>query len=162
MVRTLTVVYTSASGHTEFVVDTIIGVLATELPDLRIVKQRAESTEQADLEKADILLLACGTWNTLGTEGQLSPYMYDLLVVRAPKAKLAGRAAAAVGLGDERYFFTAKAAVHLSEYLKATQATVLLPTLKILNEPFDQTKKITTWGKEFARTIDALPASAES
>lgn len=157
MVRTLTIVYTSPSGHTEFVVDTLVAAMAKEVPDLRIIKQRAESTEPKDLAGADVLLLACGTWNTLSIEGQLSPHMHDLLVVRAPSVNLSMVPAAAIGLGDKRYHFTAKAAERLTKYLTDNNATLLLPTLKVINEPYDQTAKVEVWAKELARTIDRLP-----
>lgn len=157
MVRTLTIVYTSATGHTEFVVDTLIAAVTKEVPDFRIIKQRAETTEPKDLTGADVLLLACGTWNTLSTEGQLSPYMHDLLVVRAPSVNLSKVPCAAIGLGDKRYHFKAKAAERLTQYLTDNNATLLLPTLKIIDEPFDQTAKVEAWAKELSRTISRLP-----
>ncbi len=157
MIRTLTIIYTTASGHTEFVVDTVIAALATSCPDIRVIKQRAESSTPEDLTKSDALILASGTWNTNNIEGQLSPFMHDLLTVRASAVDLKGIPAAVIGLGDERYFFTAKAADRLTDYVKTHNAKLLLPALKIINEPFDQTKKILAWTQELSALITSLP-----
>ncbi|MSR67350.1 hypothetical protein EXS65_00785 [Candidatus Peribacteria bacterium] len=156
--RTLTLIYATSTGHTEFVVDTLQAALGKILPDLRIIKQRAEVSTSEDLEKSDILLLACGSWNTGNVEGQLQPHMHELLTVRAAEAELKGKPAAAIGLGDDRYYFTARAAEKLTEYLIERQATLLLPTLIIINDPFDQTAKIEAWAKEFATAVSKLPA----
>ena len=159
MIRTLTIIYTTATGHTEFVVDTVIAALGVSSPDMRVIKQRAESSQPADMSKSDALLLACGTWNTNNIEGQLSPYMHDLLAIRGATENLQGIPAAAIGLGDDRYFYTAKAADKLTEYLQTHHATLLLPTLKLVNEPFDQVAKIEAWAKEFATAISKVPIS---
>ncbi len=162
MIRTLTIIYTTGTGHTEFVVDTVITALAVSNPDIRVIKQRAEISKPEDLTKSDALILACGTWNTNNVEGMLSPYMHDLLAVRATTEDLKGIPAAVIGLGDERYFFTAKAADRLMEYLSVHNAKVLLPALKIVNDPFDQTKKIQDWAKEFSSALSKLPASIDA
>ncbi len=160
MTRTLTLLYSTSTGHTEFVVDTLCGALASIIPDLRIVRQRAEMSTPEDLQKSDILLLACGSWNTNNVEGQLQPHMYDLLTGRAADLDLKGMPAAAIGLGDDRYHFTARAAEKLTEYLTNHHAKILLPTLKIINEPFDQTAKIEAWAKELASAISKLPTES--
>ena len=160
MNRSLTILYSTSTGHTEFVVDTLIEALGREMNDLRITKQRAEMSKAEDLKKADLLLLTCGSWNTGNVEGQLQPYMHDLLMNRAADVELKGMPAAAIGLGDDRYHFTARAAEKLTEYLMSHGATVLLPTLKIINEPFDQKQKIEVWSKELADAISKLPSKS--
>lgn len=155
--RTIGIIYSTSTGHTEHVVDVLIETLEQELKDSRITKQRAETAKPEDLTKPDILLLACGTWNTGTTEGQLNPFMYDFLLTRAKDTDLKGLPAAAIGLGDERYYFTARAAEKLTEFLTAHKATILLPALKIVNEPYGQEAKVETWSKEFAMLIEKLP-----
>ncbi|MBP7114560.1 MAG: flavodoxin domain-containing protein [Candidatus Peribacteraceae bacterium] len=162
MIRTLTIIYATGTGHTEFVVDTVMAVLAQSCPDVRLVKQRAEISTPEDMMKGDALLLACGTWNTNNIEGQLSPFMYDFLTVRGAKEDLKGMPSAAIGLGDQRYFFTAKAADKLTEYLQTHHATIMLPALKVINDPFDQAAKIRAWAKEFAVKIATLPVTPAS
>jgi flavodoxin len=159
MIRTLTIIYATGTGHTEFVVDTVIAALAKSSPDLRIVKQRAEASKPEDVLKGDVLLLACGSWNTNNVEGMMSPYMHDFLAVRAAKEDLKKKPVAVIGLGDERYFFTAKSADRMVDYCTTHNGSLLLPALKIINEPFDQAPKIQTWAKEFAAKISALPVS---
>ena len=157
MNRSIAIVYATCTGHTEFVIDTLVEALLKEQPDLHISKQRAEVTKPEDLTKADILLLACGTWNTGNVEGQLNPHMHDLLMTRAAEADLTGKSAAAIGLGDERYHFTAKAAERLTDYLTSHHAAMLLPVLKIVNEPFDQTAKVLAWSKELLQKTTKMP-----
>ncbi len=158
MNRSLTIVYASTSGHTEYVVDVLIDVLGEKDKSMRVIKQRAELTKPEDFTKADVLLLASSTWNTGNVEGQLNPHMHDLLMVRAATADLAGKPVAAIGLGDERYFFTARAADRLTDYIKIHQGQLLLPTLKVVNEPYGQEDKVRTWAADLAQKIDALPA----
>jgi flavodoxin len=158
MQRTLSIIYASTSGHTEHVVDTLIAALEAKSKDIRIVKQRAERTKPEDLTKSDATLLACGSWNTNNVEGQLSPYMFELLMKTAAALDLKGQPCAAIGLGDDRYFFTAKAAEHLANYLKNHNGKILLPTLKIVNEPYGQEEKIRTWANELLAKIEKLPA----
>lgn len=161
MDRTISVIYSTATGHTEHVVNVLITELTKTLPAIRITQQRAEVTKPEDLRKSDVLILACGSWNTGNIEGQLSPYMHDLLIVRASAEDLKGIHAAAIGLGDERYYFTARAAEKLTDYLTDHGATVLLPTLKIINDPFGQEKKVTAWAKELASSIAKLPLQSQ-
>lgn len=156
MIRTLTIIYASSTGHTEFVIDTLINALSKE-KDIRITKQRAETSTPDNLEKADLLLLACGSWNTGGPEGQMNPWMHDLLLNKSAETNLKGVNAAAIGLGDERYHFTCRAADLLTEFLKNHGATLMLPTLKIINDPFDQAAKVTGWAIELLQKIDNLP-----
>ncbi len=154
-------IYATSTGHTEFVVDTLIAALNKSVPDLLIKKQRAETAKAEDLTKESILLLACGSWNTGNVEGQLQPYMHDLLMTRAVGVELKGMPVAAIGLGDERYHFTAKAADKLTDFLNSHGGKILLPTLKVVNEPFDQVTKVETWAKELAAAIKKLPVQAD-
>lgn len=161
MNRSISVIYSTATGHTEFVVDVMIKQLTADLPTARIIKQRAEVSTPEDLKKSDVLVLACGSWNTGNVEGQLSPYMHNLLTVRAVSEDLKGIYATAIGLGDERYFYTARSAEKLTDYLKDHGASLLIPTLKIINDPFDQEKKITIWASELSQKINDLPSSVK-
>lgn len=161
MKRSLSVIYATSTGHTEFVVDTLIAALAKSVPDLLIKKQRAETAKAEDLTKESMLLLACGSWNTGNVEGQLQPQMHELLMARAGTLELKGMPVAAIGLGDERYYFTAKAADKLTDYLSTHGGKILLPTLKVVNEPFDQVSKVEAWAKELATAIKKLPVQAD-
>ncbi len=155
MVRTVMIVYASTSGHTEHVVGVASETL--EGAGLRVVRQKAELTKPEDLLKGDVLLLASGTWNTGNVEGQLNPYMYDLLLQRAQAADFKKKPCAAIGLGDERYHYTARAAEHLATFIKDHGGTLLLPALKIVNEPYGQEEKIRKWSSQFLHEISKLP-----
>jgi flavodoxin I len=142
---TLHIIYASTSGHTEFVIDTLSERIASRR--VAITKQRAEQAAPADLLKGDILLLASGTWNTGGIEGQLNPYMHMLLKEKAAGIDLKGKKVVIIGLGDDRYRYTANALHHLEEFVK-THNGVVLDHLKMVNEPYNQEKTVEQWGKK--------------
>jgi flavodoxin len=114
---------------------------------VQITKQRVEKASADDLLKGDMLILACGTWNTGSVEGQLNPHMYDFLLGRAAKVDLKGKEVAVIGLGDERYHFTCRAADHLEDYVTSHYGQLMNPVLRIINEPYGQEEKVKTWAK---------------
>ena len=138
------IIYASTSGHTEYVVDQVI----TALQGVQVEKQRAELAQPEDLLKGDMLLLASGTWNTGGVEGQLNPHMDELLRKRAAGVDLGGKKVLLIALGDSRYRYTANAMVHLEEFVKSHNGIVVEPTLKIINEPYGQEGKIRQWADQ--------------
>src|SRR5580704_13108427 len=71
----LHIVFASTSGHTEYVVDSLIDSLKDIAPGWEIEKTMAETTQPQDLLRGDVLLLASATWNTRRIDGQLNPYM---------------------------------------------------------------------------------------
>jgi flavodoxin len=105
----LHIVFASTSGHTEYVVAALIDSLKDIAPGWEIEETMAETTQPQDLLRGDVLLLASATWNTWSIEGQLNPYMSVLLQDKARNLDLASKPCAAIGLGDDRYFYTARA-----------------------------------------------------
>ena len=146
----LHIVFASTSGHTEYVVDALIDSLKSTTPDWEIEETMAEKTQPEDLLNADVLLLASATWNTGGIEGQLNPHMWALLHDKAKTLDLAGKPCACIGLGDHRYFYTARAADHLQHYVEAHHGRLIVPTLKIIDEPYGQEEAVRVWGKQLA------------
>lgn len=149
----LHIVYASTSGHTEHVVDTLIAYLASKQPGLNVDKQRAELTRPEDLLTGDVLVLATGTWNTGGVEGQLNPYMHLLLKEKAKEIQLGGKKCAVISLGDKRYRYTCGSAAHAEEYVKTHGGDLCLETLKIVNEPYGQEKAVEAWGEQLLSKI---------
>jgi flavodoxin I len=143
--RVLHIVFASTSGHTEYVVDALIDSLKNTIPGWQIEETRAEKTQPQDLLSGDVLVLACATWNTGGIEGQLNPHMWSLLQGRAKNLDLAGKPCACIGLGDHRYFYTARAADHLQNYVEVHHGRLIAPTLKIIDEPYDQEEAVRVW-----------------
>jgi len=145
------VIFASTSGHTEYVVDTLISVLK----DIKIdaEKQKAEQAQADDLMKGDVLLLASGTWNTGSIEGQLNPHMHALLLSRATSVDLKGKKVALIGLGDERYRYTCKAADHLEEFVQSHGGEQIGETLRIINEPYGQEKKVQEWAASLSKLL---------
>src|SRR5258708_30543627 len=86
-------------------------------------------------------------------EGQLNPHMWVLLHDKAKTLDLAGKPCACIGLGDHRYFYTARAADHLEHYVEAHDGRLIVPTLKIVEEHFGQEEAVRVWGK---RLVDVL------
>jgi flavodoxin I len=146
--RVLHIVFASTSGHTEYVVDALIGFFKSIAPGWGIEETMAEKAQPQDLLSGDVLLLASATWNTGGTEGQLNPHMSTLLDDKAKTLDLAGKPCACIGLGDHRYFYTARAADHLQHYVKAHGGRLIVPTLKIIDEPYGQEEAVRVWGKQ--------------
>jgi len=145
--RVLHIVFASTSGHTEYVVDALIDSLKST--GWEIEETMAEKAQPQDLLSGDVLLLASATWNTGGIEGQLNPHMSVLLQDKAKTLDLAGKPCACIGLGDHRYFYTARAADHLQQYVKAHHGRLIVPTLKIIDEPYGQEEAVRVWGKQF-------------
>jgi flavodoxin len=146
--RVIHIVFASTSGHTEYVVDALTSSLKSITPGWEIEATRAEKMKPQDLLSGDVLLLASATWNTGGTEGQLNPHMWALLHDKAKTLDLAGKPCACIGLGDHRYFYTARAADHLQHYVKVHHGRLIVPTLKITDEPYGQEEAVTVWGRQ--------------
>ncbi len=145
------ILYASTSGHTEYVVGVITDTLKAGGVD--VSSCRVELATVADFSKGDVLLLASGTWNTGGPEGQLNPHMHAFLTDRAKDAALHGKNVALIALGDDRYRYTANASVHMEEYVKNHGGTLLTQTLKIINEPYGQEKKIKEWATQLVNSL---------
>jgi flavodoxin len=145
--RSLHIVFASTSGHTEYVVDALTDSLKSAAPGWEIEETMAEKTRPQDLLSGDILLLASSTWNTGSIEGQLNPHMWVLLHDEAKNLDLAEKPCACIGLGDHRYYYTARAADHLQHYVKAHNGRLIVPTLRIIDEPYGQEEAVTVWGK---------------
>jgi flavodoxin len=151
--RSLHIVFASTSGHTEYVVDTLMGSLGEFVPGWDIEKRMAEKTQPLDLLRGDVLVLASSTWNTGGIEGQLNPHMERLLQEQAKDVDLAAKACACIGLGDHRYFYLARAADRLQGYVETHHGELILPTLKIIDEPHGQEETVRAWGIQLATAL---------
>jgi flavodoxin len=149
-VPSLQIVYASTSGHTEYVV----GVLGEALKEAATVAAtRVERATADTLLAGDVLLLASGTWNTGGVEGQLNPHMHAFLHGAAKDLDLHGKTVAIVALGDERYRYTANAGKHLAEYVVAHGGALLGEPLKIVNEPYGQEDTVKAWAKKLSSLL---------
>ena len=148
---TLQIIYASTSGHTEYVIDTVIPLL--EKGGITVKKTRVEKATAEDLTSGDALLLASGTWNTGGSEGQLNPHMHAFVWGPAKSADLKRKPVAIVALGDERYRYTAKAGEHLRTFVESHGGKVLGESLKIINEPYGQEHKIMEWGQALVNSF---------
>lgn len=146
--RVFHIVFASTSGHTAYVVDALIGTLKSIAPGWEIEETMAEKAQSQDLLNGDVLLLASSTWNTGGIEGQLNPHMWALLQYEAKTLDLAGKPCACIGLGDHRYFYTARAADHLQHYVEGHHGRLIVPTLRIIDEPYGQEEAVSDWGKQ--------------
>lgn len=151
----LHIIYSTSTGHTEHVVDTLMETLRGAASKLVIEKQRAELVKPEDLQRGDVLLLASGTWNTGGTEGQLNPHMHALLKERAKDCDLQKRPCILVALGDNRYFYTARAMEHLMQFVTQHNGTVA-DSFVIVNDPFGQEEKMQKWAKQLSAKVPVL------
>lgn len=148
------IIYASTAGHTEYVTD-ILMAFAQEIGGFDVERKRAETCGQDDFAKGDLLILASGTWNTGGVEGQLNPYMHRLLKEKCADIDLKGKDVACVALGDERYRYTAEARVHLEEFVRTHGGTLALDSLVIVNEPYGQEEAVREWARELLTHLAA-------
>lgn len=159
-VPSLRIIFASTSGHTEFVIDTLIERILECAKDIAVHKQRSEEAAGEDLTKDDVLLLASGTWNTGSVEGQLNPHMHELLLKKTTNVDLKKTPCAVIALGDDRYFYTARANEHLSRFIIDHGGRQLLPALTIINEPYGQEDRIRHFADELVKKIHAAHSSA--
>ena len=149
----LTVIYATGSGHTEYVVQVLEKFLAKKSPRFKLHIVRAEEASLKDFTASDFLILASGTWNTGGVEGQMHPNMYELLKGRAKDLDLKGQSASVIALGDKRYFYTARAGEHLRSYIVNHGGDVSCTPLTIVNEPYGQEERVEKWGEKLLATL---------
>ena len=150
----LTIIYASTSGHTEHVVNTLATLFNTRAPDLSVTLLRAELARPEDLISGDSLVLASGTWNTGGMEGQLNMHMHELLLKRAAEVDFAGKSCAVIALGDSRYHYTCRATEHLMQFILQHGGNSCCPPLAIVNEPYGQEERVEKWGEKLLATIN--------
>ncbi len=148
----LHIIYASTSGHTEFVIQTLAAFLKEKAPQVTVDIQRAEQATKEDLARGDVILLASGTWNTGGVEGQPNLHMVEFLE-KSAGVDLSGKKMALIGLGDTRYYYTARCLEGLQQYRAASKAAQLLPPLVIVNEPYGQEDKVRVWGDKLVQAM---------
>lgn len=151
------IIYSSTSGHTEYVVNTLATFMQEIAPHLRISLMRVEHATKDDLKDCDLLILGSGTWNYGGVEGQLNETMHRFLFERAEGISLLGRKMAFISLGDDRYYHTTRCTEKFMRFLKASGATMALTPLIIVNEPYGQEEKIKKWSEKLAVVLEATP-----
>lgn len=144
---TLPIVYASTSGHTEYVV----GLIAAAIPGA--VATRVERATPETLLAGDALLLASGTWNTGGAEGQLNPHMHAFVHGAAKDVDLQGKKVAVVGLGDARYRYTARAGELLQRWVEERGGTLLGAPLIVVNEPYGQEDAVKEWAANLSKLL---------
>ena len=147
------IIYASTSGNTEYVIDTIVKALHAQRPDLRVDVQRAEKAQADDLLRGDLLILASGTWNTGGNEGQLNPHMHAFLEDRAKDANLQKKPFTCVSLGDERYYYRTRCTEHFLRFQREHNAVLAVPPLILVNEPYGQEDRIQKWTKRILSSV---------
>jgi flavodoxin I len=130
--------YGSTSGHTEYVCQVCAASISKKKRSVECVLKKIEQITAKDLATADTIVLASSTWNTGGIEGQLHPYMYRFAYADFKDVDFAQKKIAVIGCGDERYFYTCKAADHLEEFVDTHNGARIEPTLRIVNEPYHQ------------------------
>jgi len=152
VISSVQIIYASSSGHTEYVIESLTDYL-NENSDLSVEVKRAEEAQAEDLEKGDVLVLACGTWNTGGVEGQLNMHMDSLLKGRAKDVSLEKKPCAIIALGDDRYYYTGRATEHLMQFAITHDGVTPFTPLLIINEPYGQEEKIQKWADKFLESL---------
>ena len=148
------IIFTTSTGNTEHVV----GVIRKHLEGqgVQVSTQLAEEASAEDLLKGDILILASGTWNTGGSEGQLHVRMDNFLRNTAKGIDLKGKRTAIISLGDERYYCTGRAAEHLIQFVKNHNGKLAGSPLIIIGDPEGQEGKIIKWSEGLVGTMQTI------
>jgi flavodoxin I len=131
------------------VVEALIDSLKSTTPRLEVEETMAEKARPQDLLSGDFLLLASSTWNTGGIEGQLNPRMWALLQDKAKTLDLAGKPCACIGLGDHRYFYTARLVYYLERWNNQPAMMAFDVVLQMIR-PYGQEEVVRVWGKQLA------------
>lgn len=145
MFTSLHFIYASTSGHTEYVVDTLAGFIASQAPSIAVERQRAELAHPKDLLRGDVLILGSGTWNTGSREGQLNMHMHVLLQDRAKELDLGGKPMTFISLGDDRYYFRTRCTEHFLRFQREHNGVLFISPLVLVNEPYGQEERIRQW-----------------
>lgn len=148
----LNIIYASTSGHTEYVIDALITALKKTSVEVRT--QLAEQAKAEDLLDGDVLLLASGTWNTGGIEGQMNPHMHDFLLKRSADVQLDSKKCALIALGDDRYYYTSRAGAHMRKFVVDHGGVISCDTLTIVNDPYGQEKKVIEWSNKLLQALN--------
>jgi flavodoxin I len=152
------IIYASTSGHTEYVVDTLIDFLKDRAPNIEVERQRVELAKPEDLLCGDLVILGSGTWNFGGIEGQLNEYMHRFLFERAEGIDLTGKQLAFISLGDDRYYYTTRCTEKFIWFLKSCHAKMALIPLIVVNEPYGQEERVMKWGEKLIKLLEAAPS----
>lgn len=148
------IMYASTSGHTEYVVDTLINFLKERAPEIEAERQRAELAQPEDLLRGDLVILGSGTWNFGGVEGQLNEHMHRFLFERSRGIDLTGKRLAFISLGDDRYHYTTRCTEKFMRFLRESHAKPGLIPLIVVNEPYGQEERIMKWGEKLIRFFE--------
>lgn len=162
IMRSLHIITASTSGNSEYVTDTVAALLREKMPEIAIELQRAELAGAADLLRGDIVILASGTWNTGGREGQLNPHMHELLMDRAKDVALLGKPLSFISLGDDRYYFRTRCTEHFLRFQRDHGGTLFLPPLILVNEPYGQEERILRWGEKLLAALQRAGTGGET
>lgn len=157
-----TIVYASTSGHTEYVVERLVAALHGLDASLDVRAVRVEKADVDTLRDCGVMVLASGTWNTGGVEGQLNPYMHEFVHGRAKGIDLTGKHAALIALGDDRYFYTCRAGEHLRQFVQTHGGEVWPNALTIVNEPYGQEAKVEKWAGKLLEFIRHASSHAKA
>lgn len=150
---TIQIIYASTSGHTEYVVQRLVEFL--ESSKYQVTSAKVEVSKPEDLLNGDLLILASGTWNTGGVEGQMNPHMHDFLLTTAKEIDLGGKKVMLIALGDDRYYYTCRAGEHMRNFVMSHGGKVIEPSLLVVNEPYGQEERIEKWSQKVLSQLSA-------
>ncbi|MBM3230891.1 flavodoxin domain-containing protein [Candidatus Peregrinibacteria bacterium] len=150
---TVQIIYATGSGHTEYVVNVLAAHLRENAAHVSVTLTRAEQATPDDMTKSDVVILASGSWNTGGVEGQMHPFMVEFLGKRAKDVELKKKRCTVIALGDERYYYTARAGEHMRMFLIDHGADMFMDPLTVVNDPYGQEEKVRKWCDRFVSLL---------
>ncbi|MBN1258439.1 flavodoxin family protein [Candidatus Peregrinibacteria bacterium] len=143
------IIYGTGSGNTEIVAEKVAEILAEK--GHAVCLQRVEESKIDDIEKHDVAVFACPTYD----EGLLFP-VFEPFAYALEKTDLKGKKCAVIGLGDVKYnlYYHLESAYILENIVKKAGGALISPALMISGTPIKQLNKIVkTWAEKLADLI---------
>lgn len=153
VIKSIHVIYASTSGNTEYAVEVVRERFRHKAKTIKFSVTKAEQADAKDLHKGDLLILASGTWNTYGIEGQMNPHMHDLLDAHAAGVDLKNKKVAFIALGDDRYYYTCRSGEHMRTFVRTHNGTPYGDPLLVINDPYGQEDRINKWVDKLLLTM---------
>lgn len=149
----ITIIYASASGNVQFVVEKVAEVLSGHHFAPHVV--RAEQADASTVLPQQLFILATSTWE----HGELSPYFHKLYEEMS-HLDLGTKHAGFIGLGDTRYepvLFCGGMYKLRDRFLERGGQEIYEP-LTINGEPYHQIEdKVSPWVHTFVSEVIHLP-----
>lgn len=137
MLKKILIVFSTVSGNTEIVVDTVTDLLIKK--GFAVTKKRVEKTSAKEVYDFDLTILASPTYNQGTLEDNFKTFTKEF-----NKQDFKNQKFVAIGLGDTKYYseYLTEAATLLEDLIQTNGGEILLPALRIGTNPVKMLDKL--------------------